>query len=174
MSHRTQIPYDAGLKATLSTLRSDGLLLVTQSKAGKPNAMAIGWATVGSVWGEPTFVVLVRSSRYTYELLNENGDFTVNVMPESMADIVAYCGTVSGRDHDKFAEQSLTAVPALQVEVPIIGESRIAYECRTVMSNDVIPERLDRSIHDSAYPSGDFHHIYFGKILCVQGEPGLV
>ena len=174
MSEKIEMPYDAALKETLTTLRTDGLLLVTQGGSGEPNAMAIGWGTVGSVWGQPMFVVLVRPSRYTHQLLDENGDFTVNVMPEAMKDVVTYCGTVSGRDHDKFAEKHLTAMPGLQVNAPIIGESRAAYECRTVLSNEVLPDRLDRSIHESAYPSGDFHRVYFGKILCVRGDSTLM
>jgi len=174
MTEKIEIPYDALLKETLNALSGEGLLLVTQGKEGGPNAMAIGWGAIGSVWGEPMFIVLVRPSRYTYRLLRENRDFTVNVMPDNMSDVVTYCGTVSGRDEDKFAEKGLTPVPGLRAQAPIIAESRVAYECRTVMSNDVIPERLDPSIHDSAYPSDDFHRVYFGKILCVRGEADMV
>jgi len=170
MSKKIEMTYDAGLKQTLSALTDVGLLLVAQGRNGKPNAMTIGWATVGSIWGLPMFVVLVRPSRYTYGLLNENGDFTVNVMPDGMKDVVTYCGTVSGRDRDKFAEKGLTATPGLQANAPIIAESLIAYECRTVLTNEVLPDRLAASIKESSYPSGDFHRVYFGKILCVQGE----
>ena len=168
MSEKIEIPYDVKLKETLNSLAGEGLLLVSQGNEGKPNAMAIGWGTIGIIWGQPMFVVLVRPSRYTYKLLEENGDFTVNVMPDTMVDIVTHCGTVSGRDEDKFAAQGLTAVPASHVKTPIIGESLIAYECRTMMRNDVLAETLDATIRDSAYPSGDFHRVYFGKILGVQ------
>lgn len=173
MAEKIEIPYDAMLKETLTALGSGGLLLVTQGKAGKPNAMAIGWGAAGPIWGMPLFVVLVRPSRYSYTLLEENGDFTVNVMPEPMTDVVTYCGTVSGREVDKLAEKHLTALPGTQCRTPIIAESRLAFECRTMMSNDVIPARLDASIRDSAYPSGDFHRVYFGKILCVRADPSV-
>ena len=39
------------------------VLLVSQGKEGLPNVMAIGWGTVGIIWGKPIFVVLVRPSR---------------------------------------------------------------------------------------------------------------
>jgi len=170
MSEKIEIPYDVKLKETLNSLSDSGLLLVSQGNDGKPNAMAIGWGTIGIIWGQPMFVVLVRPSRYTYKLLEENGEFTVNVMPDTMVDIVTHCGTVSGRDEDKFAEQGLTAMPAAHVKTPIIGESLVAYECRTMMKNEVLPETLDSGIRDSAYPSGDLHHIYFGRILGVQAD----
>jgi len=170
MAAKIEVPYEACLKETLDVLGRTGLLLVSRGRQGKPNVMAIGWGTVGTVWGRPVFVVLVRPSRHTHALLEESGDFTVNVMPEEMREVVEYCGTVSGRDHDKFAEKGLAALDGLRVEAPIIGESRVAYECRTLLRTHVLPERLDADIRRSAYPSGDFHTIYFGQILAVRAE----
>ena len=170
MGEKVTISFDTKIKETVAALADPGLLLVTQGKDGKPNAMAIGWGTIGITWGEPMFAVLVRPSRYSYKLLEENGDFTVNVMPESMKDVVMYCGTESGRDVDKFAEKDLTAVAGLEASVPIIAESLIAYECRTVGATDPLPETLEAAIRQSAYPNGDYHRIYYGKILCVRAE----
>ena len=170
MHDKVQVHYDSLLKETLEAMTSMGLLLVTQGKSGKPNAMAIGWGLIGSVWSRPVFTVLVRPSRYTYQLLEESGDFTVNVLPPKMKSAVDLCGTVSGRTRDKFAEAKLTAAPGLHGKAPIIAESLIAYECRTIMTNDVPPERLDRGIRASAYASGDFHRLYFGNILCVLAD----
>ena len=170
MTGKVQVHYDSLLKETLEAMTSMGLLLVAQGRSGKPNPMAIGWGLIGSVWSQPVFTVLVRPSRHTWQLLEENGDFTVNVLPSKMKSAVDLCGTVSGRTHDKFAEAKLTAAPALHVKTPIIAESVIAYECRTIMTNDVPADRLDRSIRNTAYSSGDFHRLYFGKILCVRAE----
>ncbi len=173
MADKIAIPYDARLKETLAALAKPGLLLVTQGRNGSPNPMAIGWGTIGIVWGIPIFTVLVRPSRHSYTLLEENGDFTVNVMPAHMAKIVMFCGTTSGRNVDKFAEAGLTPMPPLQCTTPIIAESLIAYECRTVMANDVLTDRMDTGIQNSAYPTGDFHRVYYGKILSARAEPGM-
>jgi flavin reductase (DIM6/NTAB) family NADH-FMN oxidoreductase RutF len=170
MHDKVQVHYDSLLKETLEAMTSMGLLLVAQGKSGKPNAMTIGWGIIGSVWSRPVFTVLVRPSRYTYQLLEESGDFTVNVLLPKMKAAADLCGTASGRTRDKFAEAELTAVPGLHGKAPIIGESLIAYECRTIMTNDVPPERLDRAIRGSAYASGDFHRLYFGNILCVLAD----
>jgi len=170
MAEKVQVHYDALLRETLEPMTSVGLLLVAQGRREKPNAMAIGWGVIGSIWSQPIFTVLVRPSRFTYELLEEDGDFTVNVMPAKMKRAVDLCGSVSGRTHDKFTEAKMTAIPSLHVKAPIIAESVIAYECRTVMTNDVPPDRLDRTIRDNAYADGDFHRLYFGKILCVRAD----
>ena len=170
MQGKVQVHYDSLLRETLEAMTSVGLLLVAQGKDGKPNAMAIGWGLIGSVWSRPVFSVLVRPSRYTYQLLEENGDFTVNVLPQKMKAAVDLCGTVSGRTHDKFAEAKLTPAPGLHGNTPFIAESLIAYECRTIMTNDVPPDRLEREILGSAYASGDFHRLFFGSILCVLAD----
>ena len=87
---------------TIQRMREDGLLLVTQGTDGKPNVMTIGWGTMGVIWSRPIFIVLVRPSRYTYSRLEEISDFTVNVPPRELAAAASHCGTVSGRDHDKW------------------------------------------------------------------------
>ena len=164
---KIEIPFMKYADVTTKTMMSDGLLLCSLDKAGRPNAMAIGWGTIGAIWGKPMFVVLVRPSRYTYQCIEATGDFTVNVGSKALREIVMYCGTASGRDVDKFKEKSLTAVKPSKVQSPIIKECIINYECRVVHKNDVIPEHLTDEIKEGAYPMNDFHRVYFGEILAV-------
>ena len=165
---RKPVSWDRYLPQTLRALTSGGALLVGQGTDGRANPMTIGWGTVGVVWRKPTLVVLVRPSRYTYSLMEQNADFTVCVLPPAMGDVLAHCGTVSGRDEDKFASQGLTPVPASKVSAPTIDEAVIAYECRTVHRNDLAPETIAPDIVASLYPEGDFHRCYYGHILAVQ------
>jgi len=115
-------------------------------------------------------LVLVRPSRHTYRLIEETGEFTVNVVPPQLKEVVQYCGTVSGRDHNKFKEKQLTAIPSKKVNVPIIKECLLHFECRVVYKNDLIPSELEKSIIPALYPKGDFHRVYFGEILACQHE----
>ena len=135
--------------------------------------MTIGWGSIGVYWGKPIFVAPVRQSRYTYGCINKTGDFTVNVLPRKLADLATFCGTVSGRDHDKLAEAKLTAAPGLRVSSPIIEECVLSYECRVVHANDLVPKALDGDIERSAYPRGDHHRFFFGEILAVRAEKNL-
>ena len=41
------------------------------------------------------------------------------------------------------------------------------------MTTEVQPATLDPAIRDSAYSSGDFHRIYFGKVLTVRADKAL-
>jgi len=167
MAEKIEIGYTDRLKEAFEVMGKMGLLLVSVDANGKPNAMTIGWGTVGIIWGKPIFTVLVRPSRYTHNLIEQTRDFTVNVPTPEMADIVAFCGSASGRDHDKFKEKGLIAVPSKKIKSPIIEQCTINYECKVVHKNDVIKEKLDGAILSSAYRSGDFHTIYYGEILGV-------
>jgi len=155
---------------TIKAFDEGRVLLVSQGKEGLPNVMAIGWGTVGIIWRRPMFLVLVRPSRHTYKLIEESGEFTVNIVPPQLKEVVQYCGTVSGRDHNKFKEKQLTALPSKKVKTPIIKECILHFECRVVYQNDLIPSELEKSILSALYSKGDFHRIYFGEILACQYE----
>ncbi len=164
------IDFNEGLEETMKAFAEDRVLLVTEGKRGIPNAMAIGWGQLGIIWRKPIFTVLVRPSRYSYQLIEETGDFTVNIVSPQFKEIVQFCGTVSGRVHDKFKEKNLTAATSLKVKTPHIKECLLHFECRTVYKNDLIPSELAPSIVPALYPKGDFHRLYFGEILACQKE----
>ena len=146
------------------------VLLVTQGKEGPPNVMAIGWGMIGIVWRRPVFSVLVRPSRYTYKLIHETGEFTVNVVPPHLKELVEYCGTMSGRDHDKFKEKQLTALRGTKVRIPIIKECMLHFECHVLAKNDLLPAETADPVKSRFYPKGDFHRIFYGEILACQAE----
>jgi flavin reductase (DIM6/NTAB) family NADH-FMN oxidoreductase RutF len=162
--------YTEFIRETMAALADPGCLLATQGKDGTLNAMTIGWGTIGILWGRPVFVVLVRPSRHTWNLLEENGDFTVNVPPPELRKAVSVCGSKSRRDYDKFVETGLTPVPSQRVAAPIIGECVIAYECRMIHKNQVVPDALAPAVLKDCYRSGDFHSLYYGQILGVLAD----
>ena len=151
-------------------LGSGGSLLVSLDEEGKPNAMTIGWATLGIVWGLPICAVFVRPSRYTYACLEATGDFTVCVPGEELSDDVVFCGTRSGRDYDKFAECGFTATQSRHVQSPGIEQCEMIYECTIVQKNDVVPDNFIADINSSFYKSGDYHRVYYGQVLASYAE----
>jgi flavin reductase (DIM6/NTAB) family NADH-FMN oxidoreductase RutF len=158
---------------TLKALSSTGLLLVSLDANGRPNVMTIGWGSLGIFWRRPMFIVPVRRSRYTYGCIQATGDFTVNLLPRALAEVATFCGTVSGRDHDKFAEANLTPAPSLRVRSPIIEQCVLHYECKTVHANDVVPDALAADIIGALYAAGDYHRFFFGQILSVRADDNL-
>jgi len=167
---KVEVRYTDYFAQTIQRMREDGLLLVTMGMGGKTNVMTIGWGMMGSIWARPVFIVLVRPSRHTYTRLEQVGDFTVNVPPRELAAAVSYCGTVSGRDHDKFQEMQLTLIASREVRPPIIKECVVHYECRTLHRNDVAPDALVQVVREEFYASGDFHRVYFGEIVAAYAD----
>jgi flavin reductase (DIM6/NTAB) family NADH-FMN oxidoreductase RutF len=148
----------------------NGVLLVSAGSDGRKNIMTIGWGLIGILWREPVFMVAVRDSRYTHELIEETNEFTVNIPGDDMGEAIKLCGSVSGRDHDKFKETGLTAVAGKNVQAPIISECLLHFECTVIGKTQVTPEKLSEEVLQSCYPRDDFHTLYYGKILSVYGE----
>ena len=83
--------------------------LLTAGDREKCNTMTIGWCGLGRMWNLPACTVYVRPERYTYQFMESHDYFTVSVLPaEKKGTVMAYCGTKSGRDVDKFRECGLT------------------------------------------------------------------
>jgi len=146
-----------------------GALLTT--KAGdKVNTMTIGWGHLGVEWSRPIFVVYVRQSRHTKAILDQNGEFTVNI-PVGPIDkrILGLCGTKSGRDMDKVQELGLTQVEGQTVSVPAIAELPLTLECKVIYQQDQDLSALEPAYRAHSYPAGtaeenNFHTAYYGEI----------
>ncbi|MDT8337296.1 MAG: hypothetical protein RQ856_05670, partial [Candidatus Izemoplasmatales bacterium] len=79
-----------------------GIFLNTK-KDNTINTMIIGWGGINVIWGRPIFIVLVRDSRATYDLIESSKEFTISVpINKNMKKEIAICGTKSLRDMDKF------------------------------------------------------------------------
>ena len=159
------VPYTEYFAQTMQRVSEEGVLLVTVGADGNPNVMTIGWGMLGEVWYRPIFLVLVRPSRHSYSRMEQVSDFTVNVLPRELSAAAGLCGSVSGRDRDKFQEAKLTPAPGREVRSPVIKECVVHYECRTVHRVDMVPDALAQSIRQQFYKDGDFHRIFFGEIV---------
>lgn len=122
----------------------------------RPNIITLAWA--GTVCSKPPMVgIAVRPERHSHHLLRTGGEFVVNLPTTLQVEAVDRCGTVSGRDHDKFALCGLTAVPASRVRVPLIGECPIHLEC-------VVRQVVSLGTHD----------LFLGEVVAVQVDEALV
>ncbi|HEX2952000.1 MAG TPA: flavin reductase family protein [Armatimonadota bacterium] len=153
-----------------TTFNPDGVLLVSGSDVSHANPMTISWGMFGIMWGKPTMMAMVRHTRYTYNYITKNPDFTVNWMSEDWSDALRICGSTSGRDMDKFAETGLTPVPGIIVASPVIDQSALSLECRTIYRTELTQESfLDQSVFSTMYGDGDIHDLFFGEIVAASG-----
>lgn len=132
------------------------------------NTMTIGWGLIGVVWSKPIFTVAVRYSRHTYKLIDSSGEFVVSVpLDDSLNKALAFCGSRSGRDVDKFAECGLTPVGGMVAKAPLIAECGLHYECRVVYRQAMEPVSVsqDSGIKEKFYRNNDYHVLYYGEIV---------
>lgn len=117
------------------------VVLVTCGDIGADkNAITIAW--VGTASSEPPIITIgVRPTRYSYGLIQRYGDFVVNLPRKDQVPVLDYCGSVSGRNEDKFAKANLTPVKADAVRAPLVQEFSINIECK-------VRDRISMGSHD--------------------------
>lgn len=150
-------------------------VLVTTKTDDKVNSMTIGWGTYGTEWGTEMFVVYVRESRFTRELLDKNPEFTINIpYGEFDKEIIKVCGTKSGRDMDKIAELGLTLEESEIVSVPGLKELPITLECKVIFRQkqeiELIAEKFQKYYpyevgNEAADATRDAHIAYYGEVV---------
>jgi flavin reductase (DIM6/NTAB) family NADH-FMN oxidoreductase RutF len=161
------LPQDLDLNLFSGDLLRGALLCTGDMK--KHNCMTITWATMGMLWNRNVFVVYVRPTRHTFELLNAGNDFTVNFFSAEYREILAYCGTSSGREVDKMAQCNLTPIISKTIKSPGIDEAQLLLEVKTLYTQDVDPHGfLDKRISD-LYPLQDYHRIFMGELVHIAG-----
>ena len=153
------------LDITYRTLFDMGLLVSSRGRDGRVNAMTVGWALVGKAWNYPMVMVAVRPTTYTHELIEETNEFTVNVPRADMSELVAFCGTVSGRNVDKFTAKHIARENGINVTSPLLTDCVAHYECSVLLKAKVVPELLPLNTREKHFRAQDYHTLYFGNIL---------
>lgn len=103
-------------------------LVTCMGEEGRTNIITLSFCM--PVSKEPPMVgCAVADDAYSLDLIEESGEFVVNVPGEKLRKAVYYCGFHSGRDVDKFHETGLTPAAARRVGVPVIEECAAHMEC---------------------------------------------
>lgn len=105
------------------------VVMVSCKREGeRPNIITVAWA--GTVCTKPAMLsISVRPERYSYGIIEESGEFVVNLVTKELVYAADYCGVKSGREIDKFKAAGLTQLPSVQIAAPGIMESPVNLEC---------------------------------------------
>ena len=105
-------------------------------KAGNDNIITIAWT--GTICSDPAMLsISVRPERHSYKMIEETGEFVINLTTEELAFATDYCGVKSGRDMDKWAAAKLTREKADIVSAPMIKESPVNIECKVTEKKEL-------------------------------------
>lgn len=132
------------------------VLITVADKQRNANIFTVAWA--GTVCSDPPMVsISVRPERYSHHMIEETGEFVINLTTRSLTYAVDYCGVKSGKDTDKFKDMKLTALPADVVKAPLLEESPVNIECR-------VKQTLRLGTHD----------MYVAEVVAVHADESYI
>ena len=151
------------------------LVSVADSK-GNTNLITVAWA--GTICTNPPMLsISERPNRFSHHMIEETGEFVVNLTTKELVYATDYCGVKSGRDVDKWKEAKLTPVASEVVKAPCIKESPVNIECRVTQvdrlgSHDLFLAEVAAVHVDDAYMDehGAFHLSQAQPIVYCHGE----
>ena len=128
------------------------VLVSMRGADGRENLVTVAWT--GTICTNPAMAYIsLRPTRFSYGLIQESGEFVINLTTEKLAYATDFCGVKSGREVDKFERLGLAREKASCVKAPLLAESPVNMECRV------------REVH----PYGS-HHMFVADVLAVQAD----
>lgn len=135
------------------------------------NAITIAWT--GTICTNPPMTYIsVRPSRHSYKIIEETGEFVINLTTEDLVKATDYCGVKSGRDENKIEKCGLTLGKGKVVKAPLINESPVNIECKVTEikklgSHDMfMAEVVSVNVDDSYMDENNTFHLSKSKPIC--------
>ena len=145
-------------------------------KEGHANILTVAWT--GIVCSEPPMAYIsVRPERYSHHMIEETGEFVINLTTEALCAATDFCGVRSGAKLDKWKECGLTKQKGSVVAAPVIAESPVNLECRVTQvlrlgSHDMFMAKIEAVDVDEQYmdEKGRFDMARCGLVAYSHGE----
>lgn len=134
-------------------------VLVGSAHGQRRNVMAAAWS-MPLDFSPPKVAVVIDRNTLTRELVEASGEFSLNVPARAIARETLAVGSVSGRDVDKFSDESgegnrVEAFDGTHIRAPLIGGCLAWLECR------VIPEPHNQDRYD----------LFLGEVVAAWADP---
>lgn len=107
------------------------VVMVTTSRKGRPNIIAMSWHTMME-FQPPIIGCVISDWNYTFSILKATKECMINIPTVELALQMVGCGNTSGRTVDKFKTFGLTPAPAAYVKAPLISECYANLECKVI------------------------------------------
>ena len=103
--------------------------IVSCADGERKNLITVAWTGILSTVPPRTYIS-VRPTRYSHDIIENSGEFVINLCTEELCRAADYCGMYTGAKVDKFEKCGLTPIPSTEVACPSLGESPLSLECR--------------------------------------------
>ena len=118
----------------------------------KSNIITVAWTGILNT-NPATVYISVRPTRYSYNLIKEQGEFVINLTTKDLVRATDWCGVKSGKDVDKFKEMNLHKEKANFIKCPMIKESPVSVECKVKEIKEI-----------------GSHHVFIADVLAINAS----
>ena len=127
-------------------------VMVSCGTMEKSNIITVAWT--GILNTNPAMVYIsVRPTRYSYNMIKEQGEFVINLTNQKLARATDWCGVKTGAKVDKFKEMNLHKQKANFVKCPMIEESPVSVECKVKEIREL-----------------GSHHMFVAEVLAINAD----
>ncbi len=112
----------------LQTLPAFPLVLVTVAQ----NIMPAAGFHFYSLGPQPSVMVGIKPEQHTCSLINTYREFGINLPTKDQIEIVRICGSVSGKNEDKYRLSGVTPFKGKHISSYLIEECPVNLECSVV------------------------------------------
>ena len=127
-------------------------VMVSCGTMEKSNIITVAWT--GILNTNPAIVYIsVRPTRYSYNLIRDQGEFVINLTTKDLVKQTDWCGVKTGAKVDKFKEMKLHKQKAKFVKCPLIKESPVSVECKVKEIKEL-----------------GSHHVFVAEVLSIDAD----
>ncbi len=145
-----------------------GFPVITAGKEEHYNSMTGSGGGLGLFFRKPTIWCILRSDRYTLELIEKEQTYTISYFPNEYKEQILFLGKESGRDSEKMKEVELTSVQTPSGKISF-RESGLIIECKllvltTVGPDDLYAQEAKDYVSEEYKDKSHYRKIAFGEI----------
>ncbi len=140
-------------------------VIIASTDGTKVNLTSAAWGGVGYLWDKRLVFIFVRKNRYTRELLDATGEFSVSFVDQKeFRGALKYLSLVSGRDEDKIAGSRMNIT--YYDGIPLVEEAGEVLVCKTVFRQELEKEGFcEAGLAEQFYKTEDDYHIMYAGEL---------
>jgi flavin reductase (DIM6/NTAB) family NADH-FMN oxidoreductase RutF len=159
------------IRDNIFTLVGKDFTVLTAGKADHYNSMISSGGGLGLLFMKPTTWSIVRTDRYTLELIQKVQTYTLSYFPTEYKEQILFLGSKSGRDSEKMKEVELTNIPTPSGDMTF-QEARLIIESRltaltTPNPDDFCTQEAKDYINEAYKDANEYRKFVFGEITHV-------
>jgi flavin reductase (DIM6/NTAB) family NADH-FMN oxidoreductase RutF len=153
------------------TLVGKDFYAITAGKEGNYNSMVGSGGGLGMLFKKPTTWCLLRTDRYTLEIIRKEQTYTLSYFPNEYKEQMLFLGSKSGRDSEKMKEVKLSSVQTPSGDMTF-KEATLIIECNltaitTPNPNDFYSQESKDYIDEAYKDANEYRKLVFGEITRV-------